>query len=412
MISTSQGSIVPKGSLATTDVRPRIAALRRVPGAVTSLTADAIESLQQAHDKITKQLSSDLPALTKFEVADEKGALITWIGSRLINNLTYQGLWSKRLYVGGTDASNAPLFADNNGNVVIGKNGSLAIQNTLGTQKGFLGVKTEAALTITNATNNAGLVQLTTSVPHTYVTGDAVISTIPGFATGTGDFAITVVGPSDFTLNGSTFAGTYVSGGTVYRYYGGIWAQTAAFGGTGFSDANFRAFADGHVALTNALIDVTVTGGDEVVIDPHGTSGDIVVWSTGRTRPATFISAGLIRVQDVALNTTTINAFAIDTPQLKIGGTQVISTGRAITAATGITSSGTIKFSGIPGIAVLATDGTGVLVAATAATARTALGVYSSAQVDTLLLAKANTGTYTTSSALAGANAHTHTVTL
>ena len=84
-------------------------------------------------------------------------------------------------------------------------------------------VTTPLSRTITNVTSSGGLCLVTTSINHLF--GDQDIVAI-GAVTGTGGlpaavngtWAITVVSANTFTLNGSTFAGAYTSGGTVVDY--------------------------------------------------------------------------------------------------------------------------------------------------------------------------------------------------
>ena len=66
---------------------------------------------------------------------------------------------------------------------------------------------------------NAGLVEITTTVAHGFLTGDKVyvsgiVGTTEGNSTVAGNWTITFVSATQFTLNGSVFANPYVSGGT------------------------------------------------------------------------------------------------------------------------------------------------------------------------------------------------------
>ncbi len=61
-----------------------------------------------------------------------------------------------------------------------------------------------------------GPIQVETATPHKLVTGQTVIvSGVVGVSAANGTFTVTVLDPTDFLLNGSTFSGTYSSGGTV-----------------------------------------------------------------------------------------------------------------------------------------------------------------------------------------------------
>lgn len=70
-----------------------------------------------------------------------------------------------------------------------------------------------APVTVTAATN-AAPIQITTSVAHGYSTGDRVLNShVGGNNAANGEWAITVVDATNFTLNGSTGNAAYTSGG-------------------------------------------------------------------------------------------------------------------------------------------------------------------------------------------------------
>jgi hypothetical protein len=192
-------------------------------------------------------------------VLDSGGNPVVWAGK----NGTNYGMWADNLWVGGTGPATAPLFSNGTA-VIIGQNGSVSLRNTRGTEKGFLGISAEAPKTVTGAANNgAGLIRLTVAT-HGYETGDTVdVSSVGGVPNATGSWPITVITANTFDLVGSTFAGAYTAGGTVYRYYGGIWSETAAHGGTGFNDARFRVFADSSLRIGTA-------GGSRMEVSPAG----------------------------------------------------------------------------------------------------------------------------------------------
>lgn len=80
---------------------------------------------------------------------------------------------------------------------------------------------TYAVGTITGAANNAGAIQLTTLSPSGWSTGDIIkVASVGGVPNATGTWTITVNSATQFTLQGSTFAGAYTSGG--YATYGNI----------------------------------------------------------------------------------------------------------------------------------------------------------------------------------------------
>lgn len=430
-INTSQPPIIANTKLVGANVNSQIQGLRQQSGQLAGYTADAFTQLQQSINQIYSLLKAPGQPLQSFSVTDSNGALIAWAGSQVVNNISYEGIWAKMLYVGGDSAADAPFFTDGNGNVVIGNNGSVQIDNPLGVQEGFIGVNPDASINVMAVTNNGGLYEIQTATANTYITGDAVVTNLPGMPTGTGAFAITVIDPTHFTLNGSTFAGSYAGSGTVYRYYGGIWTQTAAFGGTGFADAPFRVFADGKLAITNA--DIDLIGGPfdtEVVMGPAEFGIKIYELDGAGARTTNELDLNPLLTQWIAtsgpfIGTTSIRANSIATTgsvsagtglavgtidHLGVGNFQdVVDSGLAFGGSGGLVLiNGVGKLSGVAGLPLsIGNGGTG---GTTQATAQTALSVYSIAQVNTLLAAKANTGSYGTASA--GTPAHTHGFTL
>lgn len=73
------------------------------------------------------------------------------------------------------------------------------------------------ALTITGVANNgSGLIRITVASTASLTTGDfKTISGVGGVPNANGSFTITVISGTTFDLQGSTFAGTYTSGGVV-----------------------------------------------------------------------------------------------------------------------------------------------------------------------------------------------------
>jgi hypothetical protein len=75
---------------------------------------------------------------------------------------------------------------------------------------------TAASVAVSDATDNGGLIQITTSAAHGRTTGDFVfIDGVGGVPNSFGGRTITVIDSTNFTIDGSTFAGAYTSGGTV-----------------------------------------------------------------------------------------------------------------------------------------------------------------------------------------------------
>ena len=70
---------------------------------------------------------------------------------------------------------------------------------------------------ITNVTNNGiGIIRVTVSITSGFITGQRVIiNDVVGVDAANGKWTITVINPSQFDLQNSTFTGAYVSGGYV-----------------------------------------------------------------------------------------------------------------------------------------------------------------------------------------------------
>lgn len=80
-------------------------------------------------------------------------------------------------------------------------------------------ITTPLTRTVTGAVTAGGLIKLTTSVAHLFATSDIVtVQSVGGVPAANGTWAITVVDSTHFTLDGSTFAGVYTSGGTATDY--------------------------------------------------------------------------------------------------------------------------------------------------------------------------------------------------
>lgn len=80
-------------------------------------------------------------------------------------------------------------------------------------------ITTPLLRTINGATNSGGGIKISTTIAHTYSTGDYVaVANVGGVPNATGTWQITVVDATHFTLNFSTFGGAYTSGGTATDY--------------------------------------------------------------------------------------------------------------------------------------------------------------------------------------------------
>ena len=153
-------------------------------------------------------------------------------------------------------------------------------------------ISVPTALNVTGAVNNgSGLIRLT--VPGgNYMTGDKVqVLAVGGVPNASGRWTATAISPgvidlqgstwagtytsggtatftnaNTFDLDGSTFSGAYVSGGTVVEYYAGMLAESFAIGSS-FANYKLRAFANGNLVINNATIELDSTSG-QILLDP------------------------------------------------------------------------------------------------------------------------------------------------
>jgi hypothetical protein len=74
----------------------------------------------------------------------------------------------------------------------------------------------QANSTVSTMASSGGLVKVTTAAAHGFETGDIVqISNTTGTVEANGQWIVTVIDTTHFTLNNATFVNAYVSGGTV-----------------------------------------------------------------------------------------------------------------------------------------------------------------------------------------------------
>lgn len=99
------------------------------------------------------------------------------------------------------------------GTADVAANGFVSFQSSIPVYVGG----DEERLVITGAANSGGLIEITTSSKHGQRTGSRVVITGVGGTTEANDqvWTITATSPTKFTLNGSTFANAYTSGGTA-----------------------------------------------------------------------------------------------------------------------------------------------------------------------------------------------------
>lgn len=248
--------LIPKRDLYSLDVRSQISAFKVKGGPWIDL-ASVLDQIQSSNNRLEKAIraASD-NTFDEIIIKGAGGALIGWIGSRP----PYFGAWFKQVYIGADGPDTAPFFADVNGDVIIGKNGSLALQDGGGNEVGWLGVQADAPKTITGATNATPVV--VTVAAHGYETGDTVyIAGVLGNTAANGYRIVEVTGVNTFAitdLDGIDVAGSgaYTAGGTSTRYFGGGRFQTMAIGSS-FTNYKLRAYADGQLKIKDALITLT-----------------------------------------------------------------------------------------------------------------------------------------------------------
>jgi len=248
--------LIPPRDLYSLDVRSQISAFKVKGGPWIDL-ASVLDQIQSSNNRLEKAIRSATDnTFDEIIIKGAGGALIGWIGSRP----PYFGAWFKQVYIGADGPDTAPFFADVNGDVIIGKNGSLALQDGGGNEVGWLGVQADAAKAVTGATNATPVVM--TVAAHGYETGDTVFITgVLGNTAANGYRIVEVTGVNTFAIAGLdgidvVGSGAYTTGGTSTRYFGGGRFQTMAIGSS-FTNYKLRAYADGQLKIKDALITLT-----------------------------------------------------------------------------------------------------------------------------------------------------------
>ena len=333
------------------DIKAMSNAVRANQKGVQIYISDALDKIQAAVNVVQNVLRrSQSNSINELLITDRNGALIGWIGSRA----PYFGAWFKQLYVGATGPDTAPFFADQSGDVIIGKNGSLAIQDGGGNEVGWLGVQADAPKNITGATNATPVV--VTINAHGYEDGDTVFIANVGGNTATNGYRIVQnasVNTFEITdLDGVNVAGNgaYTTGGTSIRYFGGGRFQTIAVGAS-FTNYKLRAYADGQLKIKDALITLTDVANDGYIeINP---SGPLAKFQDTATGEQTVIQDGFITLSNyitpastVSVGYSGISLFnATLDPNVTIG----TSTGAGQVNVYDASGSGTIGLSGATG---------------------------------------------------------------
>ena len=340
------------------------------------------------------------PTPTSYTLVDPPAGT----GTGGTSTLQFAGGWRRDFAIGGTGFTDAPFFSKH-GVVIIGKNGSVSLQDSFQVQKGYIGVTTpEAPKTVTGTADNGGLVRLTVTA-HGFENGDTVIA-------GSAGYAVTVIDANTIDLIGSVF-GTFTPVATVSRYFAGIWDEQHASGGTGFEDAPFRAKADGSIRIgdpslphfevaADGSILIGATAGPRLEISSSGdmsiTDADISITSGSSTitldttdglviqvgTQSATLSSGYLQLEDSGAAGRT-GIYDMEAWLITHGPSEATMSG--LVSALGSffemkNSAGLAKFSMSTVTEVLTAP---VLFVTDAATTRTNLDVYSKAEVDALV---------------------------
>ena len=112
--------------------------------------------------------------------------------------------------VGGNTAANATWT------ITVVDPSNFTLNTSVGNGAYTSGGKAVPTISVTAATN-ASPIQITTAVPHGIAGNNAPVSItgVLGNTAANGNFLVTVINSTTFTLNGTTGSGTYTSGGTV-----------------------------------------------------------------------------------------------------------------------------------------------------------------------------------------------------
>lgn len=291
-ISIPTKPLIPKSDSYSLDIRAAISGLsgKKEDWPVLASVLGQIQSSNNRLEKAIRSASDN--TFGEIIVRDATGKLIGWIGSRA----PYFGAWFQQLYVGANGPDTAPLFADVSGNVIIGKNGSLSLQDGGGNSVGWLGVQADSPKTITGATNATPIV--ITSNAHGYENGDTVyIANVGGNTAANGYRIVKNKAANTFEitdLSGTNVAGNgaYTTGGTSTRYFGGGRFQTIAIG-TSFTNYKLRAYADGQLKIKDALITLTDTTNNGY-IELNPSNGPTSVFRNTATGAEIKITGGII----------------------------------------------------------------------------------------------------------------------
>jgi hypothetical protein len=248
-LRTTSQPILPrrKGGVSLADLLQQLR--RREP-----LTAEALEILASGHNAVVNTLRQPPPSLEDVTVTDPTGAPIARIGSWVEDGVLRSGFWTREFYQAGEGPDTAVLYSDENGNLIIGKNGSATVLDPFGGTAAWIGAQWDT-LDVTGAANNGtGLIRLTVAL-HGLITGDEVlVGDVGGVPNATGVWTVTVIDPNTIDLQESGFGGAYTGGGWVSRV---LHVTGAADNGSGL----IRLTIAGHGYESGDTVNVHSVGG-------------------------------------------------------------------------------------------------------------------------------------------------------
>ncbi|HWQ57129.1 MAG TPA: hypothetical protein VN442_25810, partial [Bryobacteraceae bacterium] len=135
-----------KGGVPTADL---LAQLRRKD----PLAAEVIGALANEVNYIGNALRSPAPSLEDITVTAPDGRPIARIGSWVDGDQLRSGFWSREFYQAGDGPDTAVLYSDEDGQLIIGKNGSARVLDPFGQSAAWLGTEWDA-LDVTGAADN------------------------------------------------------------------------------------------------------------------------------------------------------------------------------------------------------------------------------------------------------------------
>jgi len=102
--------VAPLVTKSSANIQTNVNNLKRFRDPSGLESAAALDSLQNQINALVTALANP-GGLTELTVTDKKGAVIGWIGSRIVGTITYSGGWFKDLYIGGTGPADAVIVA-------------------------------------------------------------------------------------------------------------------------------------------------------------------------------------------------------------------------------------------------------------------------------------------------------------